>query len=276
MTEPSTYGNWFATFLTKLGAPVTSTNLTALADVTHFEGLNDRYNPLNSVEQSGNSTSFNSVNVQDYKSADNGIAGTLALFQNNSVWNGVVAALKQGNSTDAVLNAEAQVYSGWDPGVTGSSFQTDAGTVSSILGQSMGPSQLTSGAIAGGGTAPTHKTNPLTPVVGVAKAGTDIAAGGVSAATTAAASAVEGAVMDGLKAIAGPIEKFLISAAAVIFGLILIIVAIILLSHSGDSNSAPQQPGPMSSSKTEREDPGGGGAEGDVAETAEEGAELGA
>lgn len=134
---------FFAAVLRGIGAPVTTANLQALAGVAHLEGANDRFNPLNSVVPNGNSTSFNSVGVQDYRSFDNGVQGTIKLLQ-GGVWSGVVGALRAGNSAYNVANQFAQVYQGWDPGVTAQSFL--GGNASSVLGTSSG-----SGSGGGGG-----------------------------------------------------------------------------------------------------------------------------
>lgn len=129
---PGTYRAFFTRVLQGLGLPATAPNLDALADVSRLEGANDRYNPLNSVVPAGNSTSFNSVGVQDYKSWANGITGTKKLLQ-GSTWAGVRSALAGGNSTSDVLGQFADVYQGWDPGVK---FPTSnpAGVLNSILG----------------------------------------------------------------------------------------------------------------------------------------------
>lgn len=127
----ATYSQFFADVLTQLNLPVTQSNLIALGAVAHLEGLNDRYNPLNSVVQSGNSTQFNSVGVQDYKSYANGVAGTVALLQ-GSHWDGVVNALREGNSTASVLAAFTSAYT-WDPGV---SFNAASGAT--VLTQAIG------------------------------------------------------------------------------------------------------------------------------------------
>jgi hypothetical protein len=127
----ATYSQFFSDVLTQMGLPDTQSNLIALGAVAHLEGLNDRFNPLNSVVQSGNSTQFNSVGVQDYKSYANGVAGTVALLQ-GSHWDGVVNALREGNSTGNVLAAFTSAYT-WDPGV-----QFSASSGGSVLNQSIG------------------------------------------------------------------------------------------------------------------------------------------
>lgn len=109
--------NYFTLFLQGIGAPVTQQNLNALYGVATLEGWNDRYNPLNVVQPEPGSTDYNSVGVQSYANFDSGVQGAIDLFTQNSVWDGVIRALRQGNSAENVLAAFKQVYAGWDPGV---------------------------------------------------------------------------------------------------------------------------------------------------------------
>lgn len=165
-----TYKQWFTQLLTSMGFPVTQANLDALADVTRLEGLNDRYNPLNSVVPSGASTAFNSVGVQDYGSWDNGLAGTTKLLQ-GSAWTGVDAALARGDSTADVLAEFRKVYAGWDPGVQFPTYdpaQILADTVGTI-GTNPPPPASSSTQSTGngsGGTVNAQSTgfNPLSPI----------------------------------------------------------------------------------------------------------------
>lgn len=107
--------NYFSAFLKGLGLPVTQSNLNALYGVATLEGWNDRYNPLNAIQQMPGSTAFNSVGVQRYANFDTGVQGAVQLFS-GSHWAGVRAALARGNSTQDVLNAFKAAYT-WDPGV---------------------------------------------------------------------------------------------------------------------------------------------------------------
>lgn len=108
----TTYRQFFNDVLVHLGAPESAGNLDALATVTIIEGTNDRFNPLNSVVPYGNSTEFNSVGVQDYKSFDNGVLGTVKLLE-GSPWTHVLAELKADAGTHAVLTAFANEYATW-------------------------------------------------------------------------------------------------------------------------------------------------------------------
>lgn len=107
---------FFDQVLAGIGAPVTTGNELALAAVAVREGLNNRFNPLNSVIQSGNSTAFNSVGVQDYHSFANGVAGTVALL-NGDHWTGVRTALQQNRGFSAVIASFQAAYT-WAPGIT--------------------------------------------------------------------------------------------------------------------------------------------------------------
>lgn len=136
-----TYGDFFTQVLTQLGLPATQSNLIALSAVAHLEGLNKRFNPLNSVVRSGNSTTFNSAGVQDYKSWDNGVTGTVALLS-GSRWASVRNALADGDSTSSVLAAFTSTYATWGSHV---SFNpsSGAGVVNQVLGSTGGAAPLT-------------------------------------------------------------------------------------------------------------------------------------
>jgi hypothetical protein len=157
--------NYFTLFLQGLGMPVTQDNLNALYGVAQLEGWNNRYNPLNVVQQEPGSTAYNSVGVQQYADFDSGVKGAVSLFS-NSHWTGVRAALQQGNNAQGVLNAFKAAYT-WDPNVQFPMGQSSWGTktigsnagsgdLSAVQTESAGESQLT-----GGGTAPgATGTNP--------------------------------------------------------------------------------------------------------------------
>lgn len=127
--------NFFKGVLASLGLPVTTDNLRALYSVEQLEGANDRYNPINVIQPEPGSTDFNSVGVQAYDSFDTGVEGTATLLQ-GSAWNGVRAALAQGNSISDVLSAFQGVYAGWDPGVK---FPTGSGVWRTQATRDVGP-----------------------------------------------------------------------------------------------------------------------------------------
>ncbi len=112
-SEPTTYVQFFQQVMQGLGVTDNQTAAeSALAAVSHFEGANDYYNPLNVVQKEPGSTDFNSVGVQRYPDPATGVKGTVALFQNNPIWNNVIATMKTGSEQD-ILNAFDQVYSTW-------------------------------------------------------------------------------------------------------------------------------------------------------------------
>lgn len=122
----STYRDFFTDVLNRLNLPVTDDALNAFYAVCTLEGYNTRFNPLNSVVPSGDSTPFNDVGVQDYKSYDNGISGTVSLLEGEP-WVNVVSAIRNKQTTDAILSAFANVYDGWRPNTTASSFPRNDG-----------------------------------------------------------------------------------------------------------------------------------------------------
>lgn len=125
---------YFDAVLQGINAPITRSNELALASVATLEGINKRFNPLNSVIPSGNSTPFNSVGVQDYHSFQNGVNGTIALL-NGAHWNNVRGALQHNAGLNAVLSAFKAAYT-WDPGVN---FSTNELQLQNTLNQPTGP-----------------------------------------------------------------------------------------------------------------------------------------
>lgn len=107
-----TYRDFFTDVLTELNITVTTKTLWALYAVATLEGMNDRFNPLNSVVPYGNSVDFNSVHVQDYKTYDNGVHGTVQLLL-GSPWRNVVQAMRNKESSGAILSAFSAVYATW-------------------------------------------------------------------------------------------------------------------------------------------------------------------
>lgn len=132
--------------LQALKLPASTGNLNALYAVAQLEGVNDRYNPLNSVTKEPGSTSFNSVGVQRYTSFDSGVAGTVALLQ-GAHWNGVRAALAADKGTAAVLAAFKAAYT-WDTTVR---FPTT--NLAAVAARSVGPAGGSATICPGGGAA---------------------------------------------------------------------------------------------------------------------------
>lgn len=107
----------FATdLLSKINAPINDSNIAAMTTWMKFEGggggkatglgVNSAmFNPLNTtLRTSGSTGSMNSVGVQRYASYDAGLSATVQTLQNGRYSN-ILAALKQGTSTAAVLGA---------------------------------------------------------------------------------------------------------------------------------------------------------------------------
>ena len=107
----------FATdVLSRINAPITDSNIAAMTTWMKFEGggggkstglgVNSAmFNPLNTtLRTSGSTGSMNSVGVQRYASYDAGLSATVQTLQNGRYSN-ILAALKQGTSTAAVLGA---------------------------------------------------------------------------------------------------------------------------------------------------------------------------
>ena len=114
---------WATALLQKMGAPVTSENLSAIMTWMKREGgggtttgigaagkKTAMYNPLNTTLGAPGATSFNKVGVRNYSSWDQGLQATLDTLQGTrgAGYENIMAALKQGNSATAVLQAVQQ------------------------------------------------------------------------------------------------------------------------------------------------------------------------
>jgi hypothetical protein len=128
----------FATdLLTRINAPITDSNIAAMTTWMKFEGggggkstglgVNSAmFNPLNTtLRTSGSTGSMNSVGVQKYASYDAGLSATVQTL-NNGRYNSILAALRQGTSTAAVLGAVNA--SPWGTNIPGYTAETGAGS----------------------------------------------------------------------------------------------------------------------------------------------------
>jgi hypothetical protein len=104
---------WAHDFLTRLGMPVTSENVRAVVAWEKAEGTRAQYNPLATTQGMPGATRFNSVGVKNYLSYDDGIAANIKAITNGRYEN-VLAALRAGNSAEAV--AQAIAASPWGTG----------------------------------------------------------------------------------------------------------------------------------------------------------------
>jgi hypothetical protein len=105
---------WAKDFLTKLGAPITATNVQAITAWEQAEGTKAAYNPL-ATTQGGfaGETQFNSVGVKNYVSYQDGLDANVKVI-NNGLYPNILAALQQGN--DAMAVAKAITASPWGTG----------------------------------------------------------------------------------------------------------------------------------------------------------------
>ena len=105
---------WAKDFLTKLGAPLTASNLQAITAWEQAEGTKAAFNPL-ATTQSGfaGETTFNSVGVKNYTSYQDGLDANVKVIT-NGLYTNILAALNQGTSAQAV--AQAVANSPWGTG----------------------------------------------------------------------------------------------------------------------------------------------------------------
>jgi hypothetical protein len=108
---------WAHDFLTRLGMPVTSENVRAVVAWERAEGTRAQFNPLATTQNMPGATRFNSVGVKNYASYDDGIAANIKAITNGRYEN-VLAALRAGNSAEAVAAAIAASPWGTGQGVT--------------------------------------------------------------------------------------------------------------------------------------------------------------
>jgi hypothetical protein len=81
--------------LTGIGAPITAANIRSIILWIHREGGGGTNNPLNTTEKEPGSTDFNSVDVQNYRSATQGVNATITTLENGN-YNDIVSALHSG------------------------------------------------------------------------------------------------------------------------------------------------------------------------------------
>lgn len=107
---------WAASLLSRLGAPATDANISALTTWARFEGghwnNSAHYNPLNTTLDMGGNKSINKVGVKRYGSWEEGLDATVkTLLGNRSSERGyaaIVQALQSNAGTSAVLGAVNQ------------------------------------------------------------------------------------------------------------------------------------------------------------------------
>ena len=107
---------WAANLLSKLGAPTTDANVSALTTWARYEGghwnNSAHYNPLNTTLDMGGNKSINKVGVKRYGSWEEGLDATVkTLLGNRSSERGyaaIVEALRGNAGTSAVLGAVNQ------------------------------------------------------------------------------------------------------------------------------------------------------------------------
>jgi hypothetical protein len=104
---------WAEDFLTRLGMPVTSENVRAIVAWEKAEGTKAQFNPLATTRSMPGATNFNSVGVKNFGSYQDGIDANAAALMNGRYPN-ILAALRRGDSADAV--AQAIANSPWGTG----------------------------------------------------------------------------------------------------------------------------------------------------------------
>jgi len=105
--------NFYKKLLENLGAPVTDENMKFILAWRQAEGRGGKYNPFNTTHKLKDSTRMNSVGVQHYKSAEDGMIATLKTL-NNGRYNCIVNGLR--NDIGASEIAKCQSLKTWGTG----------------------------------------------------------------------------------------------------------------------------------------------------------------
>jgi murein DD-endopeptidase MepM/ murein hydrolase activator NlpD len=161
---------WAKDFLTKMGDPVTSSNMKAVTTWMAYEGgqwnNSAHYNPINTTLNETGATNINSAGVKSYVSYSQGLnATTSTLNENQKGYAAIREALKKGNSTAAVLSAingsawGTHIPSSAGGGNSGYGASMPASTTSTIGGSAVGTASNSAG-----------NTNNITINVSVAQA----------------------------------------------------------------------------------------------------------
>lgn len=108
--DPLTFGR---DLLTRVGAPVTEDNLTAVSAWIKAEGTSAAFNPLATVRKAPGATDFNTTGVKNFTSYAQGVE-TTAQALTNGLYTNVLSALYRGDDPYAVADAIAN--SPWGSG----------------------------------------------------------------------------------------------------------------------------------------------------------------
>jgi hypothetical protein len=116
-----TYGEWAASFLAALGAPITRNNLVVMVAWEAAEGTLATWNPLATTYAMPDATIFNSVGVRNYVSKEQGIQASLNTLQvTNHGYGEIVSGLK--SSADPMDTGAAIQASDWCHGCAGGAY----------------------------------------------------------------------------------------------------------------------------------------------------------
>lgn len=107
---------WAQDLLGRLSLPNTSENVRAMVAWQQAEGTKANFNPLATTQGFPNSTRFNSVGVKNYASYSDGLDATVKVMH-NGLYDDVLAALRKGDSAEAVGQAVASSRWGTGEGV---------------------------------------------------------------------------------------------------------------------------------------------------------------
>lgn len=90
------FNGWDVALLSSLGLPMTKANRSFLQAWQAHEGGTASYNPLNTTQGAQGATSYNSVGVKNFTSAQQGLSATVQTLR-NGYYPGILRALQSGN-----------------------------------------------------------------------------------------------------------------------------------------------------------------------------------
>jgi len=131
---------FYKSVLAKLGAPASEGNILFMKAWRQAEGGKAPYNPFNSTKNLPNSTIYNSLNVRNYYTFDQGVEATYLTLNNPKIYSNIIKALKKGlpdKKSARELALEQQKVRGdlwnWVNGPNSTTTQPLPGYIYSIL-----------------------------------------------------------------------------------------------------------------------------------------------
>jgi cell wall-associated NlpC family hydrolase len=108
------FPNWERALLRALRIPITRNALVGLAEWQRREGGTASFNPLNTTQPMPGASSYNSVGVRNYRTAQQGILATAHTLQNGR-YNDILHALRSGHPLGSQASLKVWGTGTWQP-----------------------------------------------------------------------------------------------------------------------------------------------------------------